>query len=129
MANYRGYLQDNNSNNLYIEDVYSTNETKTNKVWIDGKPIYRKVSEIGDLAANIEHSINVNISNLDTMVDMRGFSSIPSNNFSVPINFYNFADSKGHYCFYDKRQNKLLFKSGWGATGLYVILEYTKTTD
>ena len=83
MANYRGYLQDNNSNNLYIEDVYSTNETKTNKVWIDGKPIYRKVSEIGDLAANIEHSINVNISNLDTMVDMRGFSSIPSNNFSV----------------------------------------------
>ena len=24
-------------------DVYSTTETKTNKVWIDGKPIYRKV--------------------------------------------------------------------------------------
>ena len=36
---------------------------------------------------------------------------------------------KGYYCYYDKRQNKLLFKSGWGATGLYVILEYTKTTD
>ena len=24
-------------------DVYSTNEIKTNKVWVDGKPIYRKV--------------------------------------------------------------------------------------
>lgn len=27
-------------------DIYSTTETKTNKVWIDGKPIYRKVIPI-----------------------------------------------------------------------------------
>lgn len=26
-----------------IKDIYSTDEVKTNKVWIDGKPIYRKV--------------------------------------------------------------------------------------
>ena len=29
-----------------IEDKYSTTEVKTNKVWTDGKPIYRKVVEI-----------------------------------------------------------------------------------
>lgn len=30
----------------YVEDVYSTDEVKTNKVWIDNKPIYRKVIEV-----------------------------------------------------------------------------------
>ena len=28
------------------KDVYSTTETKTNKVWIDGKPIQRKVVDL-----------------------------------------------------------------------------------
>ena len=27
----------------YVKEIYSTNEVKTNKIWIDGKPIYRKV--------------------------------------------------------------------------------------
>ena len=112
-----------------LKDVYSTEEVKTNKIWIDGRPIYRKVSEIGDLGADVEHKIDININNLDTIVNINGFSSIPNNNFSVPINFYNYADVGGLYCFYDKNLNKLLCKSSWGMTGLYFILEYTKTTD
>lgn len=32
-----------------INDVYSTSEVKTNKRWIDGKPIYRQVVITGDL--------------------------------------------------------------------------------
>lgn len=34
------------------KDYYSTTETKTNKVWIDGKPIYRLVKNIGYLPNN-----------------------------------------------------------------------------
>lgn len=34
------FTDDNGANG---KDIYSTIETKTNKVWIDGKPIYRKV--------------------------------------------------------------------------------------
>lgn len=30
-------------NDKLLEEKYSTTETKTNQVWIDGKPIYRKV--------------------------------------------------------------------------------------
>lgn len=112
-----------------VQDVYSTEEVKTNKVWIDGKTIYRKVSEIGDLGADVEHKIDMNINNLDTIVNINGFSSISNNGFSVPINFYNYGEARGYYCFYDKEQNSLMFKSSWGATGLYVIIEYTKTTD
>ena len=39
----KNYMADN------IKDVYSTDEVKTNKVWIDGKPIYRKVVDCGAL--------------------------------------------------------------------------------
>ena len=33
----------NDDNGASGKDIYSTTETKTNKVWIDGKPIYRRV--------------------------------------------------------------------------------------
>ena len=33
----------NDDNGESGKDIYSTTETKTNKVWIDGKPIYRRV--------------------------------------------------------------------------------------
>ena len=67
MADYRGYLQDNNSNYLYVEDIYSTNETKTNKVWIDGKPIYRKTIFVRSLPNNAdpkEYSHNITNMNI-----------------------------------------------------------------
>ena len=34
-------------------DTYSTTETATNKVWIDGKTIYRKVINMGALGNNV----------------------------------------------------------------------------
>ena len=42
----------NNVNNIYLshidgeENIYSENEVKTSGVWIDGKPIYRKVLQV-----------------------------------------------------------------------------------
>lgn len=36
------YMADDDAGGSYI-DTYSTSEVKTNKTWIDGKPIYRKV--------------------------------------------------------------------------------------
>lgn len=38
------YMSDNDAGGNYI-DTYSTSEVKTNKVWIDGKPIYRITKE------------------------------------------------------------------------------------
>lgn len=40
------YIEEEDLDGQYLpveEDIYSTTETKTNKVWIDGKPIYRRV--------------------------------------------------------------------------------------
>ena len=39
------HFNDDESANV---DLYSTSEVKTNKVWIDGKPIYRRVVEINN---------------------------------------------------------------------------------
>ncbi len=56
-------------------DEYSTNETKTNKVWINGKPIYRRVFA-GTMQSNqsqIELGITTNL-NIETVVNMYAFA-------------------------------------------------------
>ena len=64
-----------------IKDVYSTNEIKTNKVWIDGKPIYRKVLDCGTVASakNILH----NIQNISYVTDILCIAKDPNGNFFV----------------------------------------------
>ena len=67
-------------------DKFSTSEIKTNKVWIDGKPIYRKV-----YSANITTSVNKNVSNF-----------FPSD-LETLVNFYGTAKSSSYsYAFYYK---------------------------
>ena len=47
-------------------DRYSLEETKTNKVWIDGKPIYRKVlSFITDSETYIMKTVNIGVEDID----------------------------------------------------------------
>ena len=113
------------------EEVYSTEETRIG-TWIDGKPIYRKVYVLNS-GQNGEHMIDVpgfDVSQIDTMVRMNAIiKGIQSSgtwvqdgwNFSAS-NLLNFQISEGHMriahspAFYANRP-------------LWVILEYTKTTD
>ena len=44
---------------------YFTDEIDTGMKWIDGKPIYRKVINVGALPNNSEKTIAHNISNID----------------------------------------------------------------
>ena len=50
-----------------ISDVYSTKEVKTNKVWIDGKPIYRKVIKDINVASNMSETISTGLSNVNVI--------------------------------------------------------------
>ena len=47
-----------------MKNIYSTNETKTNDVWIDGRPIYRKTIPIGVLPNDNSQTFTHGISNL-----------------------------------------------------------------
>lgn len=97
-------------------DGYSTTETKTNKVWIDGKPIYRKVVEKNvSLNGNSWNNTGIDVSEIDTLCNCVMLSS-------------KFAFG-GFYT--QKVSNKLnvycVSDANWGVATF--VLEYTKTTD
>ena len=45
----------------------TTREVKTNETWIDGKPIYRKVIELGSINSDGSKTFNHGISNVDNI--------------------------------------------------------------
>lgn len=127
-------IKDNNNsanaldNYLKSMDKYSTTEVKTNKVWIDGKPIYRKVfntttpSTAGSQALIVPLSNNIdNVVNLDGMLT-QSLARFPLNAWYSSTyyiaTYYNPDD--GIMC---------LVGSSLASRTCVVIVEYTKTTD
>lgn len=116
-------------NTLDNFDTYSINEIKTNKVWIDGKPIYRKCWLVNVtityqyIQTNILQTFNV-----DKIIHMEGIAHCSDGILSE----YNWAND-------DKMQvlvgndNHLTVRSGSTYPKrpytLLLTLEYTKTTD
>ena len=104
-------------------DVYSLDEVKTYKTWIDGKPIYRKVISAGAIAAQREKRIDISNIPFETIVNVSGF--MQSSQFPhIPILFYN---NNWNYTYVE--YNQLVVGVGWAATNTYLTLEYTKTTN
>ena len=103
-------------------EVYSTSEVKTNKIWINGKPIYRKTVS-GSIANPISHNLtNVNFVNAyGYVVSSSGaFLVLPS------LRIINSTFSIGFYV----NSESVIFEKGNSASGTaYITLEYTKTTD
>ena len=79
------------------KQIYSTDEIKTNNVWIDGKAIYRKVLNITTFnSQNDGWYDNIDMSFVDNMISVSGF--IKQNTVTFPINAYH-SDS-WYNCFY-----------------------------
>ena len=109
-------------------DVYSTDE-KVIGTWIDGRPIYQKTIDIGSASGN--SNISHGISNLDMITDAYGsflqsgtyrqkLPKIVNGNNAWSADFADFTDTSF----------SLSIGSAIGtATKVFVILEYTKTTD
>lgn len=145
-ANYhpatKKYVDDN-----IVNDTYSTSETATNKVWIDGKTIYRKVIYISAFPTYVAPSstdgyggmqeYDTGVPNMETPINMYGMyrdtsSSNPQATWPV-CNTYNFSGA-------DRRIDTRLRNDGTKVTITYgnhdfsnykgyIILEYTKTTS
>lgn len=103
-----------------LKEVYSTNEIKTNKVWKDGKPIYRKVIE----ATDINTPFSTGVSNIDKMWFCNSGSYIYWND----DYFYEIGRAE---LYYQKSTNKIAADSPTVANNWKCVLtiEYTKTTD
>lgn len=110
--------------NDIAEDVYSTSETKTNKVWTDGKPIYRKVISFTTPSTNNSDFTIGSLSNVDEVISLKGIvdNGLPipcdwNNTYSIAIRF-----SSGTIT------GRLVWDSYINKNG-FIIIEYTKTTD
>ena len=113
------------------KDVYSTTETLTNKVWVDGKSIYRKVCKIEGANLTQNTRYNPNLDNLDTLVFATGtvyrkdgkWELLPTTYSSWEIPFYDITEHQISINFSSNQWNQAKINY------VYVIFEYTKTTD
>ena len=116
--------------NIIYADVYSTTEVKTISVWIDGKPIYRRVISFGALPNKATKTQDVSSWNIDRLIYLYGSTQNPTSGIARPLPF-EANDSTGVRV--DKQINNIrltTYDTTWnGYTNTEVIVVYTKTTD
>ena len=122
-----------------VANTYSTSEMVIGK-WIDGKPLYRKVINLGVLPNASTVNIPHNIDNLDRIISMMGMAKSPSQNLLLPFSYGAGKDGVNSdgtvkvntvpINIYEQQGNIVVntLSDRSDMTG-YVILEYTKTTD
>ena len=115
-----------NSVKNYVKDEYSTNEIKTNKIWIDNKPIYRKV--INDTTSRNSgiYLIPHNISNLNDITNIKLYSW--QNSTTMFIGSTSNLDGSDRLTFYYNGEN-ISIRNSWQTIKIVIVIEYTKTTD
>lgn len=121
---------DNTKKEITDAEVYSTTEVKTNKVWIDGKPMYRKVVEIPSFVIGVTTNIAHNISDIDFAM-LKGVLYDPTNKLRRTFNWNRQTNSTSD-CYLQCGDTELTYLVGNSFVGfeiLYIIIEYTKTTD
>ena len=115
--------------NDLVEDVYSTSEVKTNKVWIDGKPIYRKVVETSFTGTQVSKTYtlsNLGLSSVSTFTKLKSISN------HDPIEEDYYAGTNDYVrTFINNTGLNIVIGSSYPTkpVTIYTIVEYTKTTD
>ena len=112
-------------------EVYSTSEIKTNKVWTDNKPIYRKVISFTSTTSPYQYTHN--ISNIDKIVNYYGYHTRGTNTTTFrPLCAYNTAYPT-YYISVDSisKTQVEVFAGDDVKSSLtwHIVVEYTKTTD
>lgn len=103
-------------------DSYSAEEVKTNKIWIDGKPIYRTVVNLGARTySNGTNTINHNISNFDTI-------TFPKFVVKMYDNWYERWEIIKDVSI---NSSTIIIRTSQELTvqDSFIVFEYTKTTD
>lgn len=125
LSNVYGTSNENGYTQEYInkQNEYSTDEIDTGKKWIDGKPVYRKCYQI--TKSSTGEVVIGQISSLDVITHFQTYLK-RNDNYKSINNFY--GDSSDWATAYTDQHNNIKYVSPYMGT-LYVVLEYTKTTD
>lgn len=113
--------------NEITKDIYSTDELLTNQIWIDGKPIYRKVIN-KSVPSNTIGQIGLSGLNYDTIWVNQGksFNQYSGTQTSSPTNWINSDFNDYGLCYInDERILNIKNKTNSDRT-YYITLEYTK---
>lgn len=112
-----------------VSDLYSTTETKTKKIWIDGKPIYRRVVT-GTVNTPGQGQTVTTISNIRQILTIRG---VMYSNYGQWWNIPNYHGEAGYvssiYCDANGKINLGVGNFYGAGKPFIIILEYTKSTD
>lgn len=112
---------------------YSTTEVKTGDVWIDGKPIYRRVFVQNGTWSDTVVSFDISSLNIDTIIKYDGSANgtTGGNPAQYPINRPSKAGTQFQLdtYYYNNARLDVTVGSGLNLSQIRLILEYTKTTD
>lgn len=111
--------------NTVASEIYSTSEVKTANIWIDGKPIYRKVVYIGQLGNNNTVSAASGLEPTDiSITNIYGFAVTSTGAYQAGLNDFN-----SRIILVANGDINVTTKDNY--TGFYgtVILEYTKINE
>lgn len=111
---------------------YSTDEAPTGMYQIDGKPIYRKVYNLGSFTTNDTIILPHNITDLDNIISTQGIAKNSSSNIYIDLPYaYNPNSSAVQTISVEVNGSNIKVfcrNIGTGFSG-FAIIEYTKTTD
>lgn len=112
--------KDNEANSITLKakENYSEYEEEIG-TWIDGKPIYRKVSNVTISNKSTWTSL-ISISNLDKLINVYGFCK----NVTLPR-----YESSNYYVQFLFENNYLKYMANGTSGSAFIVTEYTKTTD
>ena len=116
-------------NDALIEE-YSTDEVMTNKVWIDGKPIYRKViKSTSTYSANYNPSIALGL-DVSTISDFIKIETIAKQS-GVNVWFTGSTnnDASSRLSHYVNSNNTIVVRNSFDLDKLIIILEYTRVSE
>ena len=109
-------------------EYYSTSETKTNKVWIDGKPIYRKVFVVTGSYTGTGEVIIGTINNFEQLVNITTITNSNAGS-NQEVEFYRCRDSRLSISLNGTATVKMDRLSSYCIGKIIMIVEYTKNTN
>ncbi len=110
-------------NEIEAGNVYSTSEINTGKIWIDGKPIYRKVINLGSWTSNSSGNNDKTIAqiNYDTVIELNLYVKYGDA-------WYNKWDTFNNILINDTTTLRFNISTSITFADSFVIIEYTKSS-
>ena len=127
LKRYNGTSWEYVGGNAQYTDGYSTSEIKTNKVWIDNKPLYSKV--IYDTTSRSAGSYNIShgISNYGEIISYKVMCYQSSTIIHDGSSTSALSGSERITSYFN--DTNISIRTSWPIVKTIVIIEYTKTTD